>query len=140
MSDSKLANSGQFLPARSQTLPAIIQDCGWPVANAWRDFFDGRLANLSTRRAYETAVRQFLCWCDERSLELSKIMAGDVGFYLRQHHGSLATKKQHLSALRRFFNLLVERHICIINPALVSETERYEVVEGKTPEISAKQI
>ena len=47
-------------------------------------------------------------------------------------------KKQHLAGLRRFFNLLVERHICIINPAAVAETEKLTVVEGKTPEITRK--
>ena len=39
-----------------------------------------------------------------------------------------------------FYTLLVERHICLVNPALVAETERYQVVEGKTPKISARQI
>ncbi len=64
------------------------------------------------------------------------IRAGDIGRYLRDHTGSLSTKKQHLSALRRFFNLFVERHIVVINPAAVAETERYQVIEGKTPEIT----
>src|SRR5262249_32316017 len=36
--------------------------------------------------------------------------------------------------------LLVERHICPINPATEAETERYEIVEGKTPEITDKQF
>lgn len=121
-------------------LPSCIQVIGKAGQQAWQDFFDGKLANKATRRAYEIAVRQFLSWCEERGLDLPNVMAGDVGQYLRDHPGSLATKKQHMSALRRFFNILVERHICILNPALVAETERYEVVEGKTPEITGKQI
>jgi site-specific recombinase XerD len=50
--------------------------------------------------------------------------------------GGVEKKKQHLAGLRRFFNLLVERHICIINPAAVAETEKLQVIEGKTPEIT----
>lgn len=140
MTEKSLTSIHQNLPATIRPLPQQIVDGGLHVQNAWHDFFDGKLPNASTRRAYETAVRQFLNWCENSNLDIPNIMAGDVGRYLRQHQGSLPTKKQHLSALRRFFNLLVERHICIINPALVAETERYEVVEGKTPEISAKQI
>ncbi len=67
-------------------------------------------------------------------------MPGHAGLYFREHEGSLATKKQHMSGVRRFFNILVERHICLLNPALAAETERYEVVERKTPEITVKQI
>src|SRR5262249_38713512 len=36
--------------------------------------------------------------------------------------------------------VLVERHICLINPAAEAEAERYEAVEGKTPEITDKQF
>jgi site-specific recombinase XerD len=67
-------------------------------------------------------------------------MAGDVGRYLSQLSGGAAKKKGTLAALRRYFRLLVERHICLINPAAEAETERYEIVEGKTPEITDKQF
>ena len=140
MEQNNVSNSSNLPVALFDKLPAQIKRSDKPVQTAWSDFFDGKLANPHTRRAYETAVRQFLIWCDERRLELPAVMAGDVGRYLRQHTGSLPTKKLHLSAIRRFFNILVERHICILNPALVAETERYQVVEGKTPEITAKQI
>lgn len=121
------------------TLPPIVHAAGTPAVVAWKDFFDGKLANQNTRVAYGRAVRQFLAWCEDEGLELSRIMAGDVGRYLRAHPGCLATKKQHLSALRRYFNLLVERHVVVLNPAAVAETERYQVIEGKTPEITIPQ-
>lgn len=137
---TKTIDSKSELIPLGDMLPELVRSGGKPVQQAWTDFFDGKLANGHTRRAYETAVRQFLEWCSKHRLELNEVMAGDVGVYLRDHAGSLGTKKLHLSALRRFFNLLVERHICLINPARVAETERYQVVEGKTPEIKAKQI
>ena len=51
----------------------------------------------------------------------------------------LPTKKQHLAALRHFFDQLVTRHAVMLNPAASVRGERYQVVEGKTPEITVEQ-
>jgi site-specific recombinase XerD len=67
-------------------------------------------------------------------------MAGDVGRYLSKLPGGVAKKKGALAALRRYFRLLVERHVCLINPAAEAEGPRYEIIEGKTPEITDKQF
>jgi site-specific recombinase XerD len=122
-----------------KSLPELVLRAGKAAETAWDDFFQGKLANRYTRAAYGFAVRRFLAWAQGEGRELHQITAGDVGRYLEQHPGSLPTKKQHLSGLRRFFNLLVERHLVIINPALVAETERYQVLEGKTPKIAPDQ-
>jgi site-specific recombinase XerD len=53
--------------------------------------------------------------------------------------GALPTKKQHLAALRHFFDQLVTRHAVVLNPAASVRGERYQVVEGKTPEITVEQ-
>ncbi len=50
----------------------------------------------------------------------------------------MATRKQHLAAIRHFFDSLVTRHAVILNPALSVRGERYQVMEGKTPEITVK--
>ncbi|MBI3464480.1 MAG: phage integrase N-terminal SAM-like domain-containing protein [Planctomycetes bacterium] len=106
------------LPARIAALPAIVEQAGTAAHTAWRDFFSGKLPNDYTRAAYAHAVRRFLVWCENTGhRELHRITPGDLGDYFRQHTGALATKKQHLSGIRRFFNLLVERHLCLINPA-----------------------
>src|SRR3984957_19708309 len=52
---------------------------------------------------------------------------------------SIATRNQHLSALRHFFDGLVVRHAIVLNPALSVRGERYSAIEGKTPEISIDQ-
>ena len=49
------------------------------------------------------------------------------------------TKKPHLAAPRRFFDRLINRHVCVINPAATVKAERYSSVEGETPEIGAAQ-
>jgi integrase/recombinase XerD len=127
-------------PTRAEReLPAIVQRGGLAAERAWDDFFAGVIANDLTRIAYTRAVRWFLEWPQVCSKELHEITPADIGQYLRGLEGSLSKKKQHHSALRRFFNLLVERHLCIINPALVARTERMEVSEGKTPQITAAQ-
>src|SRR3954466_4501875 len=134
-----IERSGQ--PGRTVgELPALVVKAGGPAAQAWTDFFDRKVRNRHTRRAYRYSVQHFLDWCEGEELELPRIMAGDVGRYLSQLSGGPAKKKRTLAALRRFFRVLVERHICLINPAAEAETVRYEAVEGKTPEITDAQF
>lgn len=121
-------------------LPALVVRAGGPAAQAWTDFFDGKVRNRHTRKAYQQSVRHFLAWSEAEELELPRIMAGDVGRYLSQLSGGPSKKKRTLAALRRFFRVLVERHICLINPAAEAETVRYDMVEGKTPEITDAQF
>ena len=108
---------------------------------AAEEFFYGRIRNEHTRAAYLIAVKRFLEWAEKRGLELVRISPKDVGNYLdglKKQNTSVATRKQHLAALRHFFDGLVTRHAIILNPALSVRGERYEVVEGKTPEITVK--
>jgi integrase/recombinase XerD len=118
-------------------------ESGRAAATAWDDFFDGKLHDRpNTRLAYERAVRYFLTWAQVHVPEksLAQITAGDIGRYLSSMSGGIQKKKQHLAGLRKFFNLLVERHVVLINPAAVAETERLQVVEGLTPIITDKQF
>ena len=122
-------------------LPAIVHQAGPAAVFAANEFFYGRLRNPHTRVAYRRAVDRFLAWCEQGGLELARIAPGDVGQYfdvLRRNNLSIATRKQHLSAIRHFFDGLVTRHAILLNPALSVREERYEVVEGKTPEITVQ--
>lgn len=127
--------------APAEVLPKIVRHAGRPAEIAWRDFFSGKLPNDGTRAAYRNAVCRFLHSCERRGVvDLSRVTPGDLGDYFRAHPGALPTKKQHLSAIRKFFNLLVERHLCLLNPASATSLERYTVVEGKTPEITQTEV
>jgi len=121
--------------------PAIIIATGGGAEFAWDEFFKGQLANAHTRKNYAHGVRHFLDWCDhpDRKIPLVRIAPGHVGDYLTGMELATPTKKLRLAALRNFFDLLVMRHVVILNPAASVRAERYAVVEGKTPEISAKQ-
>jgi len=136
--------SGALVPLSEKSsvdLPAIVRRAGDAAIFAAEEFFYGEIRNEHTRSAYLHAVRQFLAWCEERGLELPRIAPKDVGQYmdgLRKQNLSVATRKQHLAAIRHFFDGLVLRHVIILNPALSVRGERYQVIEGKTPEISVQ--
>ena len=122
---------------RSQ-LPAILARGGKAAVFAAEEFFFGRIRNEHTRAAYMGVVRRFLAWAERCGLELGQISPRNVGDYLdglRKENTSISTRKQHLAAIRHFFDALVTRHAVILNPALSVRGERYQVVEGKTPEI-----
>jgi site-specific recombinase XerD len=141
MTDSKQLTRIEFhVPAESDNAvppPPLITQAGNASRNAWHDFFE-TIQNRHTRTAYEHAVRRFLEWLPS-SLAPEQIRPAMVGRYIATHVGSIPTRKLHLSALRKFFDLLVERHIMLINPAACVRGQRYEAVEGKTPEITIDQ-
>jgi integrase/recombinase XerD len=135
-----------FVPSRGLALteelggpPAIIHAAGGAALFAWDEFFSAELRNPHTRTAYRRAVRRFLAWCEARGVELARVTPGMVGQYFDEHPGSAPTKKLHLAAVRRLFDKLVTRHVIALNPALSVRGERYQVVEGKTPEITVEQ-
>lgn len=126
-------------PFNAVTLPGIVHRAGQAAVFAAEEFFYGSIRNEHTRTAYRRAVDQFLAWCEDRGLELVGIAPKDVGQYfdgLRKKGLGPATRNQHLSAVRHFFDGMVTRHAIILNPALSVRGERYTVIEGKTPEIS----
>lgn len=120
-------------------LPRLVSDAGPAASFAWDEFFAGAIRNSHTRTAYLRAVRRFLAWLEPKELSLPEITPGMVGAYFDQHPGSPPTKKLHLAALRGFFDTLCLRHVVVLNPAASVRTERYQVVEGKTPEITVGQ-
>lgn len=120
-------------------VPELDERAGGAARCAWDEFFYAEHHNLHTQRAYERAVRRFLAWCEEEGLELANIAPGKVGKYLTALGGSPAKRNQHLSALRGFFDRLVNRHVVFINPAASVSGVKETVIEGKTPEITVEQ-
>ena len=84
-------------------------------------------------------MRLFLGWAEGQGVELAAITPGMVGQYLVGLGGSPAKRNLHLSALRGFFDRLVNRHVCILNPAASVKGVKDQVIEGKTPEITIEQ-
>ncbi|MEM7785676.1 MAG: tyrosine-type recombinase/integrase [Planctomycetota bacterium] len=121
-------------------IPKIISVHGAAANFAWEEFFSGQIRNPNTRKAYLTAVRQFLSWIEKSEIELPSITPGLIGMYFDQHPGSAPTKKLHMSAIRGLFDTLVLRHVIVLNPALSVRTEKYSAAEGKTPDLTTQQV
>jgi integrase/recombinase XerD len=80
-------------------------------------------------------VRLFLGWAEGQGVELAAITPGMVGQYLVGLGGSPTKRNLHLSALRGFFDRLVNRHVCILNPASSAKGVKDQAIEGKMSEI-----
>ena len=130
------------LPARrlrDTDLPVVIKVAGPNSAFAYEEFLFGQIRNKHTRRAYTHAVNRFLDWLKKHDLALHQASPRDVSDYLDALKTlSIPSKKLHRSALNHFFDLQVKRHAVVLNPVSSVRNERYEVGEGKTPEISVK--
>ena len=117
-------------------LPALVERAGGAARFAWDEFFYAEHHNPHTQKAYMRAVKWFLVWAEGEGVELAAITPGMVGHYLVGLGGSPAKRNLHLSALRGFFDRLVNRHVCILNPAASVKGVKEQVIEGKTPEIT----
>jgi site-specific recombinase XerD len=126
-------------PGGRPELPSLVERAGRAARFAWEEFFYAEHHNRHTQRAYQRAVRLFLSWCEGQGVELAAITPGMVGQYLVGLGGSPAKRNQHLAALRGFFDRLVNRHVCILNPAASVKGVKEQVIEGKTPEITIDQ-
>jgi site-specific recombinase XerD len=139
MQELEVLENQAFLVGKIEVLPTAILQLGAQGQFAWEEFFAAQIRNKHTRAAYLHAVKSFLTWIEPQEPQLARITPGMVGRYFDQLEISVPTKKLRMSAIRGFFDVLVLRHICLLNPALSVRTERYSVSEGKTPEISAQQ-
>lgn len=120
-------------------LPVLIERADGAARFAWDEYFYAEHHNPHTQKAYMRAVRRFLDWCEGQGRDLPTITPGMVGQYLVGLGGSPAKRNLALSALRGFFDRLVQRHVVVLNPAASVKGVKDQVVEGKTPEITVEQ-
>jgi site-specific recombinase XerD len=135
----KASESRELAVVGTPTLPALVERAGPAGRFAWEEFFYAEHHNPHTQKAYMAAVKRFLAWADGQGVELPAITPGLVGQYLVGLGGSAAKRNLHLSALRGFFDRLVNRHVVILNPAASVKGVKDQVMEGKTPEITIDQ-
>jgi site-specific recombinase XerD len=120
-------------------LPDLVERAGAAGRFVWDEFFFAEHHNPHTQKAYMAAVKRFLAWAEQKGVKLDGISPGLVGQYLVGLGGSAAKRNLHLSALRGFFDRLVQRHVVMLNPAASVSGIKEQVVEGKTPEITLEQ-
>lgn len=99
------------------------------------EFLTVSVRNVHTRRAYLRAVQRFAAWCAARSLALSLVQSVHVAAYIEELGRTLAplSVKQHLAALKHWFDSLVTGHLMHVNPAHAVRGPRYTQDIGKTP-------
>lgn len=136
---SRLNSDLPILEDSSARLHRALESYGAAAGFAWEEYFMGRCRNPHTRKAYLHAVQRFLDWCERHDVEVARVTPGMVGRYFDEHPGTAPTKKVHMSAIRGLFDILVERHVIVLNPALSVRTERFSATEGRTPEITVEQ-
>lgn len=123
------------------TIPMNIQVIGEAAERAWDDYFaELDLRSENTCKAYKRATLQFLQWCRESHLNPQDLSVENVSNYFKQHSGSLATKSQHLSAIDRFLQYFVERHLVRFNASHGIKLPREKNDEVKTPVITDAEI
>jgi integrase/recombinase XerD len=99
------------------------------------EFLTANIRNHHTRRAYHAAVRRFLRWCKAKNLTLPELRSPDIAEYIEGLGARLAplSVKQHLAALKHWFDWLVTGHALEANPAQAVRGPRYSQEAGKTP-------
>src|SRR3954449_1679127 len=132
---------------REVAAPPIVRAAGPGAEYAYADFFKAKISNPNTRKAYKHAVDRFLGWCQLRGLGLRQVTSFVVGDYLEHHLNdqdgrplAAPSKKQHLAALRHFFDNQQMYHGVGINPASSVRGPKYSAREGKTPAFHDKQV
>lgn len=126
-------------PASLVPPPAIVTNAGPNARYAWDEFFGDQIDSDHTLKAYRHAVERFLAWCEDQGFELARIPPGNIGKYI--HHlqttdgesASKATKKLHLAGIRRLFDVMVQRHAVVLNPAASVRGPQLKITKGKTP-------
>lgn len=135
----EVVTENRALDRRHKNLPVAIQEAGAASGFAYEEFLFGQIRNPNTRRAYQAAINRFMEWLRVQDLALVKVAPRDVGDYLDSLNLSIPSKKLHRAALNHFFDFQVQRHAVVLNPVSSVRNERYQVAEGKTPEITVKQ-
>jgi integrase/recombinase XerD len=120
-------------------LPMLVERAGGAARFAWDEYFYAEHHNPHTQKRYMRAVKRFMAWAEGEGVELAAITLGMVGHYLVGLGGSPAKRNLHLSALRGFFDRMVNRHVCILNPDASVKGVKEQVIEGKTPEIGVER-
>ena len=119
---------------------AVIENAGGGAILAAEEFFIAGLRNPHTRRAYSRHVIGFLEWCDQRGTALAGVTPGVATAWFETLN-SVATQRMALSALRRFFSLLVTRHAVLLNPFDSLQGPRLDSRrEGKAALITPVQV
>jgi integrase len=110
------------------------------TAEALPKILEGRIRTKNTSNAYKAAWRCFFGFCLKNKLEFGEVKPYHVVDWLTAHPGSVATKRQHLSAVRVLFDHLLEKGAVESNPAARTKAPRLKRETSHTPVFEEQEI
>lgn len=131
--------SPQVVPAFLPIVPANATD---KLLESLLEFFKCRIGNDNTRRAFGASLSRFSAWLSERGLAFETVKPSQVADYVRELEASLsvASVKQHLSLVKRFFDHLVLSGIVPFNPSASIKGPRLNRRTGATPYLEKRDV
>lgn len=124
------------LASPALALPALVEAGGDRARERFLEFFAVAIRNPNTRRAYASAARDFLTWCEGRGVaQLGQIAPLHVAAWIELLGRELAAPsvKQRLAGVRHLFDWLVVGQVVPHNPATSVRGPSYSTRRGKTP-------
>lgn len=115
------------------------------ILDAFENFFQGKLRNLNTRRAYKHSSEAFLKFAVTHHgiNRLGDIRPPHISDWLDAMTAtglSAPTVKQRLAAVVTMFESLVAQQIIPRNPALLVDGPSHVIHEGSTPVLSGEEM
>ena len=123
-------------------LPALVAAAGERASWRFLEFFSATISNANTRAVYYRAVTRLLNACETAGFtDLSSIRAFHISEYFERLGRVLSatTVKQHLAAVRKFFDWMATGGLLDSNPAAPVHGPKVVVRKGKTPVLDADQ-
>jgi site-specific recombinase XerD len=136
-----LVREGLEQTREAKQFPVLIEKAGEKAKYKFLEFFMATLSNENTRESYARAAYRFLSWCETKGLELSTIhpVAAAAYFQKLEQEVSVASVKQHLSALKHMFDFFVTEGVSPFNPVASVKGPKYSPKHGKTPHLTPEE-
>lgn len=124
--------------------PSILVHSGQQAVKLYNDYLHLSIRSDDSRQTYRSALSLFFRFCDDENVfELLDIEPTDVREYLdhrTKELGLVASARTHYSAIKGFFQYLVEKQFLASNPAASVKYAFVNTRKGKTPVISASDV
>lgn len=120
---------------RGAILPPFVARAGPLAASRTLDFFATEIRSPHTRAAYQNALVRFFEWCEDRKIALLDVAPFTVSAYVDELQSQVAptTARQHLAAIRRYFQYLANGGALPLDPAEFVRIQTSRSVGRKAP-------
>ena len=124
--------------------PMVLVRSGQLAIKLYNDYLHLSIKSDDSRQTYRSAISLFFRFCDDQEIaELIDVEPIHVRAYLdhrTKELGRIASARTHYSAIKGFFQYLVENNFIASNPAASVSYSFVDSRKGKTPVISAEDV